>query len=269
MTDITNRTTGSAAALPEDFAKRMMAGIAESRATTQMGAGGKPILRLIKGGTWLYGQTNEEMQPGSRWAVNVMTLAHGWCCWVEGESKNTLEGDIMVSMSEKLPAKPAPIRDTEFKEQRAFELKCMDGEDEGTEVVYKVNSYGGVQAVTALIGDIQRRLLTPYPCPVLTFDSEWYQHPKWGRVDKPIFTIVGWCDLNGNVEGEAAPPIAPASAATEPAPAPAAPARKRKPPLVTPAQVAAGQTTTAPPPPVEPAPVAQGHVGQRRRPVAR
>jgi hypothetical protein len=263
MTDIANRTTGSAAALPEDFAKRMMAGIAESRATTQIGAGGKHILRLMKGGMWIYGQTNEEVQPGSRWAVNVMTLAHGWCCWVEGESKNSLEGDVMVSMSEKLPAQPDAIRGTEFKPQRSFDLKCLDGEDEGEEVVYKVNSRGGIEAVTKFIGDIQRRLLTPYPCPIITLDSEWYPHPKWGRVDKPIFSIVGWCDLNGNVEG--APPVAPASEAPAPT---AAPVRKRKPPLAA-AEVAAGQTFTAAAPPVEPAPVAQQHVGQRRRPVAR
>jgi hypothetical protein len=266
MTDITNRTTGSAAALPEDFARRMMSGIAESRATTQIGLGGKAILRLMKGGMWIYGQTNEEVQPGSRWAVNVMTLAHGWCCWVEGDSKNSLEGDVMVSMTEHIPPQPDDIRGTEFKPQRSFELKCMNGEDEGTEVLYKVNSRGGIEAVTKFIADIQRRLLTPYPCPIVTLDSEWYQHPKWGRVEKPIFTIVGWCDLNGNVEGAAPAPAAPAAA--EPA-APAAaapkPVRQRKPPVA----AAVEAPPVAPVAPVEPAPVAQAHVGQRRRPVAR
>lgn len=269
MNDQQNR---NALAIPGDFAAKLMAGIAQSRATTQMGAGGKQILRLLKGGLWVFGQTSEEVQPGSKWVVNPMTLAHGWCCWVEGETKNTLAGDVMVSMSEWLPPQPTPVDGYAYKEQRAVELKCITGEDTGTEVVYKVNSYGGIQAFTGLISAIQQRLTTPHPCPVLVLDSEYYQHPKWGRVDKPILSIVAWADMYGQVEGSAPAPVAapvqePAAAPAPPPPPPSqpvqAPARKKKPPLAPDAPAAAPAAAQAAP---QPAPA---HTGQRRRPGAR
>ena len=37
----------------------------------------------MKSGEWVFGQENEEVQEGSQWVVNVMSLAHGYCCWVE------------------------------------------------------------------------------------------------------------------------------------------------------------------------------------------
>ena len=54
---------------------------------------------MLKSGNWVFGMENEEVQGGSRWIVNIMSLAHGWCCWVEtsGNDKNKLKGEVMVS----------------------------------------------------------------------------------------------------------------------------------------------------------------------------
>ena len=150
------------------------------------------------------------------------------------------------------------------------------------------------KAFDKLILAIQQRLVADplHCCPVLVLGAESYDHPKWGETWKPIFDIVDWSDMNGNLAGQPAqvaaakpaepPPaarprkaaIAPeaATAAPEPAPAPApaAPApggamrqRTRKAPV---------EAAPAPAPALAPAAsaiAAAAYQGQRRRPVAR
>ena len=115
----TTKMSGGVPAIPDDFANQLGAGIAESRATTRL-ASGKPFLRMMKSGDWVFGQTNEEVQPGSHWAVNIMSLAHGWCCWVDTGSKNELKGEVMDSMTRPKPPRPGPIDGTPFAEQRQW-----------------------------------------------------------------------------------------------------------------------------------------------------
>jgi hypothetical protein len=229
MNDITKRPE----TLPADFAKKLMSGIAESRATTTIGGGGKDLLRMLKSGEWVYGQSNEEVQSGSQWVINIMSLAHGWTCWVEGagNAKNSCRGKLMVSMTEAKPACPPPIDNTPFKELRSFELKCITGEDVGIEVLHEVGSLGGMRAVDGLLAKIQAQLAVDpaHPCPVLILGKDHYDHTKWGRIYTPVYQVIDWSDMNGNITGSpaAAPPLRPL--------------------------------------PTEPAATAQTHVGQRRR----
>src|SRR4030095_16820073 len=195
--------------LPADFAAKLMSGIAQSRATTVTRGGGKDLLRLLKSGEWVFGQQNEEVQQGSQWVVNVMSLVHGWVCWVEGSgnNKNSKRGEVMISMTEEKPACPRPIDNTPYKEQRAFELKCLNGDDAGTEVRHEITSIGGLRAVDGLLAKIHARLAVDpvYCCPVLTFGVDSYPHPKWGKIYTPVYDIVAWADMNG----EKAPPQRP------------------------------------------------------------
>jgi len=255
--------------IPEDYAAALMSGIAESKASTIVAGGGKDLLRMLKSGEWVFGQSNEEVQPGSRWVANVMSFAHGWCCWVEGGpgQKNELRGEIMVSMAKSKPPCPAPVDGTPYKEQRVFDLKCLDGADAGTEVTHKVGSIGGMRATLDLLDKVRGRLATNprYSCPVLTLGNDHYDHTKWGRIYTPVFEVVGWADINGNLEGAAAKPLPQAAPAAEPQ---TKPVRQRKPP-VAPMPDAAGVPWDEPAVPAEPVPTAQTHVGQRRRPAAR
>jgi hypothetical protein len=227
--------------LPADFAKKLMSGIAQSRATTVIAGGGKDLLRMLKSGEWVFGQGNEEVQGGSQWVVNILSLAHGWVCWVEGagNAKNSKRGEVMVAMTEDKPLCPPPIDGTPYKEQRALELKCVTGDDVGTEVRHEVTSIGGLRAIDGLLAKIQARLAVDpvHCCPVLVFGTDSYPHPKWGKVYTPVYEIVGWSDMNGNKTPAVHPKLAEAPA---PAKAPAKP-------------------------PLEPVSTAQAHVGQRRR----
>jgi len=243
MTDVTT--------LPGDFTDKLLAGIAQSRATTPMGAGGgKDLLRLIKRGVWVFGQGNEEVQEGSRWAINIYSLQHGYNCWNKDpkRTKNELLGEIMVPMTQPKPACPEPINGNAFTPQWGCEMKCLDGDDKDREVLYKTNSVGGKRAFDDLLAKIQAHVPTDreHPCPVVTLSSESYPHPIHGETWNPILTIVSWVSVQG---------VAPARAAVAP-PAEAEPAKPRKAPLAAAAE------------PAEPVATARTHVGQRRRPTA-
>jgi len=261
MTDQTNLP-----AIPEDYAAALMSGIAESKASTIVAGGGKDLLRMLKSGEWVFGQSNEEVQPGSRWIANVMSFAHGWCCWVEGGpgQKNELRGEVMVSMAKAKPPCPPPVDGTPYKEQRVFDLKCLDGADAGTEVTHKVGSIGGMRATLDLLDKVRARLATNprYSCPVLVLGTDHYDHNKWGRIYTPVLEVVGWADINGNLEGAAAPKL------EQLTPEAAAPARTRtrKPPV---AAVPLAEATQAAAELTQPVSTTQAHVGQRRRPAAR
>jgi hypothetical protein len=262
MTD----TNGSGPpAVPTDFLQKMMRGIAQSRVETRV-AGGKPFFRMDKSGEWIFGQANEEVQPGSRWAANIYSFVHGYSCWVDTGQKNELLGEVMTSMSEPLPPKPAPIQGTEYKPQRGFELKCLDGVDTGTEAIYKTNSLGGIKAILALLPKVEEQLATNphYPCPVLTFENSHYIGKKYGKTYEPVINVVGWADMNGNLEGSAKAALPPAEgqAAAAPEAKPAKPAKPKKAALAAdkaPLEVVAAVA--------EPAPTARVHTGQRKRPV--
>jgi hypothetical protein len=259
--------------LPAEHAAKLLAGIAESRATTVIAGGGKPFLRMLKSSEWVFGAGNDDVQEGSHWVVNIMSLAHGWCCWVDtGEGqKNELQGEVMASMMEPKPLRPPPIYTTPYAEQRGFELKCLDGADAGVEVSYKTASVGGMRGVDALLVEIQKQLAADpsHPCPVLTLGSDYYDHTKWGRIYTPVFTVTGWADMLGHVAGEATP-LAPPE---EPkAPPKQAKAKAKKPPVQQ-AETTSKPVEPTPPwvsaPPVEPVSTQQAHTGQRRRPTAR
>lgn len=265
MADITTRP---AAGLPADFGANLMKGIADTRSAIVV-SDGKPFFRLLRDGTYVFGASNEEMQEGSQWAVNLASLSRGWVCWVDGE----LLGQVMASVQAPRLPQPAPVGGHPFVEQFGFDMVCLNGSDKGALVQYKNNSYGFKKAFDSLISAIAEQYGRDpvFYWPVLTFDAESYDHKRYGQIWNPIFNVVAWADAEGRIAGKASKVAAPDPApepATEPAAVPA-PKRQRK------APVAAADPAPEP----EPAPVStqRAHVaapapapaGQRRRPAAR
>ena len=237
MNEIAKRNLGSTAlSLPDDLADRLLAGIEESQATTLVAGGGKDLIKLSKNdGTWNIGQSDEPMQVGSKWWINIVSICHGFICWsnYQGTRKNERLGEVMVPMYEPKPQKPGPIEGFPFAEQRSFEAICLNGEDEGKEVQFKNGSVGTLKGFKKLEDAVKAQLKTNrrYPCPVIQFKSEKYKHSDYGWIHNPIFEVVDWADMQGNLksEGEVTPnePDAP-----KPAPAAAAAPRRSKPALV-------------------------------------
>jgi len=285
----TNVTTRQATAIGTDVISKLRSGIAESRANTVI-AGGKPLLRLLKDANWVFGQRDDQVQEGSTWAVNPLSIAHGWVAWTnhEGNTKNTLVGEVMAPVHAPKPDRPQPIDGWAFTEQRLFELRCMDGDDEGTEVVYKISSVGGMRAVDDLLASLQGQLADNplYPCPVVELLSDSYQHQKYGKIYVPIFNVIDWATMDGNLlsedhpdqvtNGQTEPSFAQQDhnagvrAAVRPTPQPEAAPPPAPTPQPAPRRTRATRTAatqpvapTPPPAPAEPAPTA------RRRPIRR
>jgi len=244
--------------LPSNFVEQLSKGIAESRASTVISAGGKPILRLLKDGDWVFGQGNEEVQSGSRWAINVATIEHGYVCWIDG----SLRGESMISVFHHKPERPPMIEGTPYKEQRSFDMKCIDGDDAGTEVVYKTSSISGMAASDKLFAALQARAAEDktFIFPVVTLEVDHYMHKKHGKIYTPILNIVGWVDQNGEApskaNGKGSNPMAHAVPDTDEEEAVAPRTRTRKAPLSS-AQVEAAQ---------QPQTTQQAHATVRRRP---
>jgi hypothetical protein len=209
--------------LANDLVASLIAGIAESRASTPI-VGGKPLLRLLKTGKWVFGQSDDPVQEGSSWAINPLSIQHGYVCWSNypGAQKNEMLGEIMAPIHERKPEKPAAVNGFEYKEERIFELRCVDGEDEGVEVLYKGASLGAMRAVDGLFAQIRAQLLqdATYPVAVVQLWSKDYQHSKYGQTFNPVFDIVGWATMTGEISNEPVAQNEPTQPTPDPQPAP-------------------------------------------------
>ena len=78
-----------------------------------------------------------------------------------------------------------PDRGADWQQQMAVDLKCINGADAGTEVVLKVSTVGGIQAVTGLIDMVRDRLNGGQHdgkvAPIVRLERDSYQHGQYGR----------------------------------------------------------------------------------------
>lgn len=175
---------------------------------TIVSTGGDPYLRLQTDGNWVYSAENIEVEPGSRWAVNPFSLMHGWVAWTDrpGKQANEIVGEVMVPMTSALPPENE-LRDVSgtadnahWAQQLSFQLKCVNGEDAGEQVLYKTTSVGGMNAMKKIISAIMAQLDKDqdHPVPVIELKTDYYTHKKWGKTYTPIFDIDAWASLDGD-----------------------------------------------------------------------
>jgi hypothetical protein len=186
------------------------------------GRSGLPMLQFKRegDGTWMYGQRQTVVEDNSRWAANPLSFQWGFIAF----NDNKVAGERLVSVSlpkpeiTELPDKG----DAEWTEQWAVGMKCLDGADAGTEVIYKPTTVGGIQAVAGLVDAVRDRLNGGQHdgrvAPVCTLEKSSYQHGQYGRVWTPVLTIVDWMPLDGP---------APASEPPSSPPPPEQPRRRR------------------------------------------
>lgn len=246
-------------ALSVDIANSLVSGIIDLQTSTPL-VGGKPIVRLMRNGIWVYGQENIDVEEGSEWCINPLSIKHGYVCWSDypGTTKNERLGEVMAPISERKPAMPEPVQGFPFKEQRVFEMMCVSGEDEGIEVIYMGSSVGALRAVDNFFSALVKQLKTDptHPVAVVQLTSTSYNHPKYNEIFNPIFEIVDWADMGGN-RANGAPAIETAEEEVDTTP-PAEPAKRGR-AVKQPAAAAAAQ----------PAPRASAAPVRRQRPVGR
>jgi hypothetical protein len=170
-----------------------------------------PMLQFKRegSGTWLFGQKKTVVEDDSRWAINPLTFRWGYICF--SDNKKVL-GERLISVSQPKPEiTELPDKGFPWSEQLAVSLKCIDGTDAGTEVVFKPTTVGGIQAVAALIDAVRDRLAGEHGgkvVPIVHLEKDSYPHSQYGRVWTPLLTIVDWMALDGP-----APAPTPAAAA--------------------------------------------------------
>jgi hypothetical protein len=209
---------------------------------------GSPFLRLLKDGAWVFGQDDNSVPNGTEAVVNPISIRHGYSCWTNrqpGEGKNEMLGEIMVAVSQTIPAPheldaksdPQTGRSVPWKDQIAFDVKFIGGKHKGTQVTWKTSSVGGLNAARGILDAIIARLDqdTDFVCPIVAIKSDSYKHNTYGKTYVPVLEVVGWVDMEGHEEDvgedEEAPKALARQPEPEPEPTPAAeeePARRRR-----------------------------------------
>jgi len=182
-------------------------------------AGGTVILKMDRTGHWVFGADQDEVEPGSKWAVNPYSFVHGYIAWGDGQ----VLGEKMAPMTEPLPEVEAapPGASKGWEMQIGFSLKCISGEDAGMEARYTATSVGGKRSVQTLALAVAEQAEKDQNkiVPVITLGKDHYQHKSYGRIYTPLFDVVEWVGMNG--------PEAQADAAEE-SPEPAPTGRRRR-----------------------------------------
>lgn len=221
----------------EDLAKSL-----NNAAMTMPRVGGdKQFLKMDKGnGDWIFGQEETVVEDGSHWAVNPMSLMHGYISW---DNNQQVEGEMMVPVSRAVPSPDSlkvsgsadgrPTGQNGWQFQMSVDMVCIDGDDKDTVVQYKQSSVGAMKAFRALVDAIGAQIEAGKDeiVPIIEMKSDSYKHKKYGRIYNPIFEILEWRTLDDN------------SPAGDAAPADEAPAKDEAP--------ARRTRSAAPPPPTE------------------
>lgn len=223
---MTNVTLFKAAGLPANSLDKLEERFSSAKAQLNVSTGGN-FLKLDKAdGVWVYGTAGTEVEEGSRWAVNPMTLKTGYLSWLKGE----LAGRSMRPVLEGVVDRES-LSDTgaNWQEAMSMDMACIDGEDEGTQLTYEQTSYGARKAFDGILDAIKARYAVDPESivPVITLSSESYQHKEYGTIYNPVLTIVGWATAEGEVvnEVDAGEEEAPARVRRQAVTAPKAPAR--------------------------------------------
>jgi hypothetical protein len=213
--DVTSFGSAGALVSRSDLAKslnRASAAIAVANSDLQ-------YLKMDKGnGNWFYGQEETRVDADSLWAVNPLSIQHGYVAWDSDAGGPPLQ-EIMLPSSQDLPpmsALPSVPSHAPYKRQNSVQLVCIadpsgsvGDNDVGTTCEYKQSSYGAMKFFKALIDQIADRIDAGDDrfVPVVKLTNNSYKHDKYGRIYNPDFAVVEWRTITDNsapvAEGEA------------------------------------------------------------------
>jgi hypothetical protein len=165
------------------------------------------LLKFSKG-HWLKGAEEEEVVAATKFVVNMDEMFTGFQCWKDNKPVEHRRGKISEGWA---PPKRAELGDMD---QEQWELDTNDkprdpwqfnnwllmkpvGKRYSTDVAltFITSSQGGISAVgkfTKAYGDQMAQHEDEWP--IIEIGSESYKHSnkEFGRIEKPILTLVGW-----------------------------------------------------------------------------
>ena len=156
---------------------------------------------MTRQGEFVYGVEDTEFQEGSIWAVNPMGLKHGWIAW--GDKDHGTDGQML---GERLgPAAQPLFAEDQLPEVKgnwtkcvAIQMRCTNGDDEGTQVLFKTNSGGGRKAYAVLLTAIVAAINSgPEIVALVECLSDSYKHASYGKTFNPELKVTGWTTMDG------------------------------------------------------------------------
>lgn len=179
------------------------------------GRSGLPLMQFKsrENGTWMFGQRRTIPEDGSRWAVNPATFKHGYVCF--GPNKKVLDERLVAANLPKPNLAELPDTGAKWQDEWAVAMKCVSGVDAGVEVIFKIATDGGAQAIIGLIDTVKDRINGGQHdgkvVPIVLLENGSYTHSDHGRVWTPALTVVDWMSLEGPAPAPKAPPSPPSS----------------------------------------------------------
>ena len=188
--------------------------------------GGATFMRLLKEGRWVCGKDDDTVAEGTEIAINPTSIRLGYIAWPpEGVTPRKPLGEEMFPLGTPLPpvtSMPA-VEGDGWQKQFSVGVRILGGPLKDKEFTIKGTSDGLSRAVSSVIEAIIGRLASGsvYVVPIAELKTEFYKHPQYGRIYKPVFDIVAWADMDGAEEPDsAAGAIAPAEPEQPAEPAP-------------------------------------------------
>ena len=180
----------------------LIQGLEKTSNRIKAGSSDTPFLKLSKGGVWAYGPEDMEVEIGSTWAVHPNSFRTGYCAWGNGE----LKGEEMRSIVEDpVTLSDLPDVGASWKQQVSCLMYCTNGEDKGTQVLYKASSKGGLKATSGLLDELLHHISeSPGDAaivPLVELDVDSYKHKEYGKIYTPTLTLTGWTTFE-NAEPE-------------------------------------------------------------------
>lgn len=181
-----------------------------------------------KTGRWEMGK-DEEPFDGVIVFINIVKAEHGFVRW---GAKPPAKAHTSI-----LAPKPPMIEPFDGVDERGqpkthvaqpsliFQGSTFDEHKDA--FVLELGSKGGVENMGALINSaLARAINSDFIFPVVKLGSEFWTR-ETGKVYKPVFEVIAWCDTHGNEEG-AAPKQLDAKVEEAAAEVPAPPAKKKR-----------------------------------------
>jgi len=173
--------------------QNMVTGLAQSAAAITDGGSGDAYLKMDKNtGIFMYGAEETEVEEGSKWAVNPYSFIHGFIAWGDGSKL----GEVMTPAVQPVPLRSElpDVGGDGWNEQVGMQMRCVSGEDEGTQVLYKGSALGLKKAYQGLLVEVINQIKSGNAdmVPVVVLESDSYKHKKYGRIYTPQLRIVEW-----------------------------------------------------------------------------
>lgn len=159
------------------------------------------ILRFNgKTGEWALGADEIDVE-GEELLIMTNSLSHGYARW--GQERPVTSYSLVT---QPLPQPPEPYEGVDqdgkpktfvAQDARRFFGAFMD--EELGQFTFETHSMGGVQRVDELMDEIFLRAVEEpvYLYPRVKLGSDYYKRDT-GKVYKPVFEVVAWCDVDGN-----------------------------------------------------------------------